>query len=332
MTRLEVELNRYFSLAKPVIYADLNVYRYLAYDELDIVEPERFIWAYSHTHLDEMSRGGNTDGLDGMAKLNAVEISDVLDANFRSVGNVRIFDPVDVRQRYADHLEAISETGNTEEILIEHIIRVFGADNFAELSMTPEQLVEQVEELTTGADSASRKAVLDKAKHVSIEMTESIDQFLVDQMPIDKTRNMMGIGSEKRKVLEGSDSPIDDIWELIKSAMGDTEKDVFFGFSPNPAMPEMPHNQLSAIVGAHTVLNMIGFSLDKGLANRNKILNIMSDSQHVAIASYCQGLLSSDQRLCGKARAIYQYIGSSANVLQYDYDPNGCEVRLGVQV
>lgn len=45
----------------PAIYADMNVYRYVAYNEIKIVEPERFKWVYSHVHLNEVIRGNNKD-------------------------------------------------------------------------------------------------------------------------------------------------------------------------------------------------------------------------------------------------------------------------------
>jgi len=121
----------------PVIYADVNVYRYLAYDELHITEPDHFIWCYSHVHLDEMHRGRNIDALDGMTSLEAVEINDVPDENFKSVGNSRIMDNVDPKELYARRLYAISGIGDTDDFMIEHLLRIFGADNFAELTMTP---------------------------------------------------------------------------------------------------------------------------------------------------------------------------------------------------
>jgi len=68
-------------------------------------------------------------------------------------------------------------------------------------------------------------------------MKESINVHLSDRMPIDRTRNAMGIGSEDRKELESSGSPFDDIWQSMKHAMGEIEKDIFFGFLPNPATP-----------------------------------------------------------------------------------------------
>jgi hypothetical protein len=328
---MEAMFNSSFTMPKPVIYADVNVFRYLAYGELEIVDPERFVWSYSSVHLDEMHRGGNTDALKGMAALKAVEVRDVLDKDFKSNGNVRILDYIDPTSRYESHLDAISGTGDSEDLIIEHLLRIFGADNFSELSMTPEKLVEEIDRLTTGIDDSKKEELRNKVNDVSIQMAESIDEHLSNRMPIDDTRNAMGVSSEARKTLEKSKSPIDEIWKLIEPTMIGTDKDVFFGFRPNPVTPEIPHTQHGAIGSGHIVLNMIGFNPDKGLANRNKIKNILSDSQHLGMASYCQGLLSSDFRLCNKANAIYEYLGLSVRALHYKYDPNGMVVNLGIQ-
>ncbi len=42
--------------SKPAIYADMNIFRYVAYREIEIEAPERFTWVYSSIHLDEIVR------------------------------------------------------------------------------------------------------------------------------------------------------------------------------------------------------------------------------------------------------------------------------------
>ncbi|MGM0525504.1 MAG: hypothetical protein ACQEQ8_04850 [Pseudomonadota bacterium] len=71
-------MNSHFVTQRPTIYADMNVFRYVACGDVSIVDPERFIWVYSHVHLDEIYRNGNTDALNGMRELKAVEVCDVL--------------------------------------------------------------------------------------------------------------------------------------------------------------------------------------------------------------------------------------------------------------
>ncbi len=75
-------MNSYLVTKLPTIYADMNVFRYVAYGDISITDPDRFIWVYSHVHLDEINRNGNTDALEG-TKAIAVEINDMLNENFR---------------------------------------------------------------------------------------------------------------------------------------------------------------------------------------------------------------------------------------------------------
>jgi len=253
-------MNKLLRSDLPTIYADLNVFRYIAYDEILIKKPERFHWVYSHVHLDEIKRNGNTDALKGMRILNAVEISDVLNDRFESVGNIVLNKFIDPEVRYEQHLQNTAGYDGYEDIFIEQLIHSYGADNFKELSLTSEKLREQVDLLTSGLDDKRRSEMLKKAEEVSIEWKEIIDNQLPKRMPIDKTRNDLGLKSSLRKEIEKSDSPIDKIWDIIGPSMNGVKKDQFFGFEPIPEIQGVEHTQHGSITGAHTILNMIGFS------------------------------------------------------------------------
>jgi hypothetical protein len=252
----------------PTIYADMNVYRYIAYGDILIEEPERFNWVYSHVHLNEMVRNKNTDALEGMKALNAVEIADVLNEKFESVENIILRDYIDPNERHEQHLEAIAGFGDPSDFMVEHLLRSFGADNFEELSLTPENLCKEIDRLTSEAGDEMRAKLLKRAEEVSIEMEKSIDTHLKDRRPIDKTRLDMGLTSCVRKNAEKSDSPIDELWKIIGPSAGGITKNQFFGFEPIPGIKGVQHTQYGAIAGVHTVLNMLGLSPDKGLAKR----------------------------------------------------------------
>lgn len=315
----------------PTVYADMNVFRYVAYGELVIEGSEQIRWVYSHVHLDEMVRGGNTDALDGMRLLKAVEICDVLNEQFESVEDIRLRGYLDPCERYQQHLEAIAGYENSDDLMIEHLLRIFGADNFKELSLTPEMLRNEINRLTSAVDAETRGELAARAKAVSADMEESINMLLKERRPIDQARLEMGLTSSARAEAARSDSPIDALWEIISPSMGDIPKDQFFGFEPSPAIQGLPHTQHGALGSAHTVLNLLGLSPDRGLANREKIRNIMSDGQHVGMASYCNSLLSADKRFCDKANAIYTYIGSKTRALWFQYKHEGCVIRLGIK-
>jgi len=323
-------MNSYLVTKLPTIYADMNVFRYVAYGDISIIDPDRFTWVYSHVHLDEINRSGNTDALEGMKLLRAVEICDVLNENFQSVGNITLREYIDPHIRYEQHLEAISGYEDVNDHMVEYLIRSFGADNFKELSKTPDQMREEIDRLTSIIDDERRESILARATAVSEEMKDVIETHLKDRMPIDKTRNAFGITSENRKILEKSHSPIDNVWDLISPSIPNITKNQFFGFEPIPGIEGVQHTQHGAISGAHIVLNMLGISPDKGLAKREKIKNIMSDGQHTGMASYCNALVSADRAFSNKAMCIYTYLGNITNALYFEYQ-KGYVLSLGIE-
>jgi nitrogen regulatory protein PII-like uncharacterized protein len=312
-------MNSSFATKLPTIYADMNVYRYVACGDMSINDPDRFIWVYSHVHLDEIQRNGNKDALEGMKLLRAVELCDVLNEKFQSVGELTLRDYIDPYESFAHYLNITSDYKNIGDYMVEHLIRSFGADNFKELSKAPYQLREEIERLTSDFNNKAREEILKKVSVVSEEMSESIEKHFKIRMPIDKTRNAFGVTSQDRKKIEKSHSPIDDVWDLISPTIPNITKNQFFGFEPIPGIKGVQHTQNGAISGAYIILNMLGINPDEGLAKREKIKNIISDSQHAGMASYCNVLVSADRAFTNKARCIYTYLGIITNILYFDY-------------
>lgn len=322
-------MNSYLVADKPIIYADMNVYRYQACEDISIFEPERFIWVYSHVHLNEIHRNGNQDALEGMKLLQAVEICDVLNEEFQSIGNIVLRDYVDPYLRYEQHLNAIAGYEGLSGHMVEHLIRFFGADNFEELRKTPEQMRDEVERITSILEDEMRKELIEKASVTESKMTQTIQEHLKERTPIDKTRNAIGITSEARKNIEKSSSAIDEVWNLISPSISGVTKNQFFGFEPIPGVEGVQHTQHGAISGAYMVLNLIGISPDKGLAKREKIRNVMSDGQNAGMASYCNALLSADRGFINKTTCIYSYLEYVTNALHFEYR-KGCVINLGI--
>ncbi|MFQ2581473.1 hypothetical protein ACK3Z6_20570 [Aeromonas caviae] len=322
-------MNSYLVSDKPIIYADMNVFRYLACGDISILEPDRFRWVYSHVHLDEIHRNGNRDALEGMVLLKAVEICDVLNQDFQSEGNIIIRDYMDPYSRYEQHLEAVAGYEGAADLMVEYLIRSFGADNFKELSQTPEQMRNEIERITSIIPDERREDLVEKASEVSKEMEVTIEKHLTNRMSIDKTRSALGVTSENRKAIEKSESAIDEVWDLISPSIPNVTKNQFFGFEPIPGIEGVQHTQHGAISGAYIVLNMLGISPDKGLAKRDKIKNIMSDGQHAGMASYCNALVSADRGIINKSSCIFSYLNNITNALHFEYQ-KGYQLCLGV--
>lgn len=323
-------MNSYLVSDKPIIYADMNIYRYIGCSDISIFEPERFIWVYSNVHLDEIIRNGNTDALEGMKFLKAVEISDVLDEKFQSTGRIILLDYIDPHTRCEQHKEAIAGYEEIADLMVEQLIRTFGADNLKELSETPDKMSKQIDRITSSLDDDQRQSIKKRVSDVSDRMKISIEEHLKERMPIDSTRKAFGVTSEARKSIEKSSSPIDDIWQLISPKLPNVSKNQFFGFEPTIEVEGVPHTQHGAMASAHFVLNMIGISPDRGLAKRDKIKNIMSDGRHIGMASYCNAFLSADRGVINKARCIYSYLQNVTNALHFQFKQGG-ELNLGIE-
>ncbi len=322
-------MNSYLVSDKPIIYADMNVFRYLACGDISILNPDRFKWVYSHVHLDEIHRNGNKDALEGMKLLEAVEICDVLNQEFQSEGNIVMRDFIDPYLRYEQHLDAIAGYEGVADHMVEHLIRSFGADNFKELTETPEKMRNEIERITSIITDERREILIDKAVTVSNDMKDTIEKHLKNRMPIDKTRSALGITSEDRKNIEKSKSAIDEVWDLISSSIPNVTKNQFFGFELIPGSEGVQHTQHGAIIGAYIVLNMIGISPDKGLAKRDKIKNVMSDGQHAGMASYCNALVSADRGIINKSSCIFSYLNNITDALHFEFQ-KGFQLSLGV--
>ncbi len=320
-------MNAYLNTTIPTIYADMNIFRYVACGDISIHEAGRFIWVFSHVHFDEIHRNGNTDALKGMAILNEVEITDVLDFNFHSVGNVVLQKYVDPYLRYQQHLEAINGFEDKGDHIIELLMRIYGADNFAELSLTPGQLRIEIDSLIDKIDPEVYARTREKALDVSDQMQAAINLHLSERLPIDKTRLSLGITSEIRREIQELESPIDEIWNLISPSVKGINKNQFLGFEPLPGVEGVERTQHGSIASSQAVLNLLGVSPDKGLASRKKIRNILSDGQHVGMASYCSGLLSADRKFCNKAQMTYTYLGNVTRVLGFEF-VKGMQVNI----
>lgn len=315
----------------PTVYADMNVFRYVAYGELTIKNHEQFKWVYSYVHLNEIARTGNKDALKGMEQLKAIELDEIYDKEHKPTGEICLREYADPFHRYEQHLKTISGDENTEDSKIELLLRFFGADNFEKLSISPAELRNEVERLTRETSPAVRDNLISRAETAAEGMEQLINDQLKERQSLEETRLSLGLHSGARSEVAKSNSPIDALWKILEPAFGDyVSKDQYFGFEQNPNFAQIPFTQSESFAGAYAVLNMMGINPDRGLAKREKIRNILSDGEHVGMASYCNAFLSSDRRSCDKANVIYRYTNSITQALWFPYKREGCVMSLEV--
>lgn len=309
-----------FKLDKPTIYADMNIFRYVGRGDITIVDPERFVWVYSRVHLDEIHRNYQEETLQGIYLLNAIELCEVIES-YKPTGELFLASFKDPFLRYKEYIDAIAGYENTGEHFFEFMMKAYGADNFKSLELTHEQFRAEVTKLTDEVPENMRNDMLKEAEEVAEKLDFNIQKHMKEHNPIDKTRNALGVTSVKREKLKESSNVIDDIWNLVEPSMeGTLSKNQFFGFEPIPNISEsLNHTQHSSIQAAYTILNILGINPDKGMAKKEKIKNVFSDSCHAGFASYCQILLSADRGIISKSKHLYQYLGCVTQATLFEY-------------
>jgi len=288
------------------IYADSNIYRYMATGELEVTTLGSIRFAYSTVHFDEILRSGNTDMLEGMKALGAVRV-DCNENGQYDVDSIGVCldyeDPYKLFDEYKNNIEI--EFHEAEENLHELLLRLLGADNYNELQNVPDYLknlaLEQENETSLEAQNFIIKAQ-DTAKKLDV----FIEKDLSKKMPLTETRKAFGFPKGATTSHGNELDPIEGIWMHMQDKVGSSTKDQFFGFEPIPGV-ELELSRLGSISGCHLVLNMVGFHPDKGLPKKDKIRNILSDGQHLGYGSLCDAFLTSDLKLFKKAEAIFAY-------------------------
>lgn len=90
--------------------------------------------------------------------------------------------------------------------------------------------------------------------------------------------------------------------------------DQFVGFIPYVGNETI--SKYIAIINCCAVLDVIGFHVERKSRKIAKIPNVQSDGSHIAHGIFSAVILSSDKRLCQRARAIFRYAGIQTIVIE----------------
>lgn len=116
------------------IYIDQNIVGYIDEGYLNFDRVKGIDWIYSNEHFNEIARSGNTSYLSVFEKLKAQQIEIVKDYNFRITDKATIQPYSSPQERYERHVEAKNDVVFDERIFTDFLGRLFGADNYRELS------------------------------------------------------------------------------------------------------------------------------------------------------------------------------------------------------
>ncbi|MBU2112156.1 MAG: hypothetical protein KKE94_00120 [Gammaproteobacteria bacterium] len=308
------------------IYADSNIYRYVAAGELEITTIGSVRFAYSSVHFDEMIRTGNLEMLKGLEALRAVPLvtNENGEYDIDSIGVCLEY--VDPYKKFEAYKADYVELPDAEAALNELLLRMLGADNLDELKKAPDTLLSLAEDMKQYFDEEAHD-IQERAKLASNDLDLLIQGDLSTRRPLTETRSELGYPKGATSLHENDLNPIDEIWERLSSKLTGVTKEQFFGFEAIPNV-DGKRSRIGDVAGCHLILNMIGYHPDRGLPNREKIKNILSDGQHLGYGSMCGCFLTSDYRLYKKADAIFKFRKYASQAEHIEYKSEGMSTTL----
>jgi hypothetical protein len=170
----------------------------------------------------------------------------------------------------------------------------------------PERLQTQIGMLLDGLGDVAAPLRIE-AERVASELQEMIESNLKMIPHLDEIRK--GFGTHQGRIGNlNSSNTISEIWKIVEPHIPGVSIDQFFGIESIGDAGHQSSSLFYKIISCHMVLNIVGFQPDKRMSDPNRTSNIMSDGSHAAFAAFCDLLVTADQRLCTKAKAIYQYL------------------------
>ncbi|RUO37765.1 hypothetical protein CWE13_07415 [Aliidiomarina shirensis] len=338
---------------RPLIYLDQNVIDDLRKGKLSF-EPSVFSKNYRAVYSDETLReisraeegGGNATGyLDVLEMLEAYHLKLQLNAQFAPTGSaiIQYHTPSEAynsftQQRDLDYLiEAnllISQKimgglpGLSVDDIAERMLEAFerNARSLEESITNIEPLFPEVREefpFLFESFGAMKAVSPEEYKDILKQLVDSLKANLKlndkSQSALSRYRDELRLSPKYLNNLEPS-QVVEQIWQLVSRDERVTESGItmyqFFGVdATNPIYTERKNFISEQVSSVYFHLNLAGYYPDKGLEQRRKFATSFSDMQHASLATHCNYLLSSDERLIKKAAAAYEFTGARTQVL-----------------
>jgi hypothetical protein len=261
---------------------------------------------YSKEHFAEIERSPNPDQyLSVLSEIDAKLLELQLGTDWRITGVAKIIDGTP-EQHYDAYIEATA-TPISENLFDPFLAWVNGGRDEGPFNELPERLAEQVlmliEDLPFDVGTVS-----DALNVLTPEFKKMLEIMLSHGNDITKTRKAFGDGKGAVGSVRG-ENQLQQIWEIIGPACAGVTCDQFFGFDPIDKQGYENWPVYLGIVGCCAVMDIVGFQAEQKCRKLDKIPNIRSDANHIAMGAYCSAILSEDKRLIQRAKAIYQYKG-----------------------
>jgi hypothetical protein len=294
------------------IYIDQNVLGYVRDERVRLAPRDDVEWVYSFEHFREISRGNDTSFLSELQRLRARQIDTVGDqCEITDQAILHEYScPFERYKTYLKSVEELSFAAQAEDFLLGTVARLIGAQNWRELQGQAGPILEQLEQILPQQSETADRAISE----------------LLERLHKESSLESIRTGLEVHDGRAGNFSPkeaITQIWALVERNNGGLTIDQFFGVD---ALDQKRPTFLG-IVGAHMILNIVGFRPDRHLAKPEALRASLSDGIHLAHAAFCDVLMSADRRMCHKASAIYSYLGVNTVVAQVSLNKHPSPAR-----
>ena len=310
-----------------LIYLDQNLLQYDFEDRINIPNKSGIQWVYSDEHFNEINRKLDKRFFEVLERLKARKIKVRLDNKYRLTNECVLLEYSSPKSLFDEYLETISDYKAASTLFLPLQTFFFGNTNSLDPNAYTSHFEEVISNLTKDLleDIDVPKSELDLRNYigsVSNELKNTINSARPQITPLNEMRKQ--ITKKQFSDLKVEDGIIiDQIWKEIGSKLSSLTKDQFFGkeVSPFSTQNDSTKEQILflGIVQCHTVLNFLGYWPDEGLPKESKLFGINSDASHIAHSFFCSGIISADDRLCKKARAIYEYFGKANTVFQIKF-------------
>ncbi|WP_188690199.1 hypothetical protein [Bowmanella pacifica] len=331
------------------IYLDQNILDAFLNDKLinlKEVLTRQFQVVYSNETLEEIKRAGEASSkysdafLSLLERMNAVHISVVLDSDFHETDCVKVVEG-DPREIFLKYCESNPIFNDLAESMRQIGFKVCGGrqgeslEDIAKGSVDAfENLSNYIDELICEIDSslpeiaqklrAENVRCFDEYKSLSEKNSRKMAEHIVDE------KNWSGIKEFRQHFslepyrFNNIKPPniLNKIWDVMissKKMPKDLDSiDDFFMFNKQELIPGQPFLRHQKVLGAYNILNTIGYYPDKPLHKNRGFKRATSDQMHVSLASFCNCLITADERLYKKAEAIYEYLDVPTKVMYFD--------------
>lgn len=294
-------------MTKHLAYIDQNVVGLLIEKKLSLPRLPELCWVYSKEHFAEINRSSDPKPfLSELENIDAKLLDLELNSHWKISGTAKLIECGSPSQHYASYLEATEGYGSCTNIFDPLLAWINGGSDEGPFKDLPDRLAENTLRLLK--DQPTMPGFNEALNTITDGLSGMIEKMMEQGNDITKKRKTLGSGKGVVGSISGENQLLK-IWEIIGPECSGITCNQFFGFDPVDKQGYNEWPVCLGIVGCCAVMDIIGFQAEKKCRKLDKIPNVRSDANHIAMGAFCSVIVSQDVRLIRRARAIYDYKG-----------------------